>query len=81
LAARYRGSILGFLWSFLNPVLLLLVYTFVFSSLVVFTLFTEPILRSPTLIVANPNYVKKVVSPLEILPCVALGTSPPSTPS
>ncbi|MES2741851.1 MAG: ABC transporter permease [Pseudomonadota bacterium] len=28
---RYRGSIMGLLWSFLNPVLMLLVYTFVFS--------------------------------------------------
>ena len=31
LKARYRGSILGFFWSFANPLLLLLVYTFVFS--------------------------------------------------
>jgi ABC-type polysaccharide/polyol phosphate export permease len=29
--ARYRGSILGFFWSFFNPLLLLLVYTFVFT--------------------------------------------------
>ncbi len=28
---RYRGSILGVLWSFFNPVLMLAVYTFVFS--------------------------------------------------
>jgi ABC-type polysaccharide/polyol phosphate export permease len=31
LKARYRGSILGFFWSFVNPLLLLLVYTFVFT--------------------------------------------------
>ncbi|MFC2172723.1 ABC transporter permease [Acidobacteriota bacterium] len=31
LKARYRGSILGYFWSFLNPVLLLLVYSFVFT--------------------------------------------------
>ena len=31
LKARYRGSVLGFFWSFANPLLLLLVYTFVFS--------------------------------------------------
>ena len=28
---RYRGSVLGILWSFFNPVFMLLVYTFVFS--------------------------------------------------
>ncbi len=29
--ARYRGSVLGFLWSFINPLLQLLIYTFVFA--------------------------------------------------
>lgn len=28
---RYRGSVLGLLWSFFNPILMLAVYTFVFS--------------------------------------------------
>lgn len=31
LKTRYRGSVLGFLWTFLNPLLLLLVYALVFS--------------------------------------------------
>ncbi len=31
LKARYRGSVLGFFWSFVNPLMLLLVYTFVFA--------------------------------------------------
>jgi ABC-type polysaccharide/polyol phosphate export permease len=31
LKARYRGSVLGFFWSFFNPLLLLLVYSFVFA--------------------------------------------------
>jgi homopolymeric O-antigen transport system permease protein len=31
LKARYRGSVLGFLWSFVNPLLLLLTYTVVFT--------------------------------------------------
>jgi lipopolysaccharide transport system permease protein len=95
---RYRGSIMGMMWSFLNPVLMLAVYTFVFSvvfkarwsvgsdsktefalvlfaGLLVFNLFAECVNRSPTLILSNTNYVKKVVFPLEILPWVTLGTA------
>ena len=33
LKARYRGSVLGFFWSFVNPLMLLLVYSFVFSTI------------------------------------------------
>src|SRR6187431_2180564 len=33
LKARYRGSVLGFFWSFVNPLLLLSIYTFVFSTI------------------------------------------------
>ena len=92
---RYRGSLLGLLWSFLNPLFMLTVYTFVFSEvfkarwsagsesktefalvlfagLMVFNLFAECINRAPGLILSNPNYVKKVVFPLEILPFVGL---------
>ena len=92
---RYRGSALGLLWSFFNPLFMLTVYTFVFSEvfkarwsagsesktefalvlfagLIVFNLFAECINRAPGLIVSNPNYVKKVVFPLEILPFVGL---------
>ena len=95
---RYRGSVLGILWSFFNPVFMLLVYTFVFSvvfkarwsggsdsktefalilfaGLIVFNLFAECFNRAPSLILANVNYVKKVVFPLEILPWVALGSA------
>jgi len=32
LKARYRGSVLGFFWSFVNPLLLLLIYSFVFTT-------------------------------------------------
>ena len=33
LKARYRGSVLGYLWSLVNPLMLLTVYTFVFSTI------------------------------------------------
>ena len=33
LKARYRGSVLGFAWSFVNPLLLLGVYSFVFTTI------------------------------------------------
>lgn len=35
--------------------------------MIVFNLFAECINRAPALILANPNYVKKVVFPLETL--------------
>jgi lipopolysaccharide transport system permease protein len=95
---RYRGSFMGILWSFFNPVFMLVIYTFVFSvvfkarwnagsdsktefalvlfaGLIVFNLFAECFNRAPGLILANVNYVKKVVFPLEILPWVALGSA------
>lgn len=95
---RYRGSFLGLFWSFFNPLLMLAVYTFVFSvvfqarwgvgsesktefalvlfiGLIVFNLFAECFVRSPGLILANVNYVKKVIFPLEVLPFVTLGSA------
>ncbi len=35
LTARYRGSVLGFFWSFVNPLLLLIIYSVVFSVFLV----------------------------------------------
>src|SRR5687767_1846286 len=35
LKARYRGSVLGFFWSFINPLMLLLVYSFVFENILI----------------------------------------------
>jgi lipopolysaccharide transport system permease protein len=95
---RYRGSVMGILWSFFNPLLMLGVYTFVFSTvfkarwaggsdsktefalllfagMLVFGIFSECVIRAPSLILSNPNYVKKVVFPLEILPIVSLGAA------
>uniref|UniRef100_UPI00289E668C ABC transporter permease n=1 Tax=Erwinia citreus TaxID=558 RepID=UPI00289E668C len=96
--SRYRGSMLGLLWSFFTPVLMLVVYTFVFSvvfqakwsegqtsksafalvlfsGLIIFNLFSECINKAPGTIIANANYVKKVIFPLEILTWVNMGAA------
>lgn len=96
--SRYRGSILGLFWSFFQPLLMLVIYTFVFSvvfkarwnaesnstvefalvlfsGLIIFNFFSESLLKAPSLIIAHPNYVKKVIFPLEILPWVSLGAA------
>ena len=96
---RYKGSYFGMIWSFVTPLMLLAVFSFVFSvifkskwgvspdegkfqfamtifcGMTVFNIFGECISRAPTLILQYPNYVKKVVFPLEILPVAALGSS------
>ncbi|WP_245001915.1 ABC transporter permease [Cupriavidus pinatubonensis] len=46
-----------------------------FAGLLVFNMFAECLNRAPTLIVSNSNYVKRVVFPLEILPCVTVGVA------
>lgn len=46
-----------------------------FAGLITFELFSECVVRAPTTIVSIPNYVKKVVFPLEIMPLVNLGAA------
>jgi lipopolysaccharide transport system permease protein len=46
-----------------------------FAGLIIFNLFSECIGRAPGLILANVNYVKKVVFPLEVLPWVSMGSA------
>ncbi|MDM8515104.1 ABC transporter permease [Desulfobacterales bacterium HSG16] len=92
---RYKGSFIGLGWSFIHPLVMLCVYTFVFSTifksrwgilsdegtsafaftlfmgLISFHIFAEVVNAAPNLILANVNFVKKVVFPLEILPVVS----------
>lgn len=96
---RYKGSLLGVLWSFFTPVLMLIIYTFVFRvafnakwgdqygdstgnfalilfiGLIVFSLFSESVIKAPILITSNVNFVKKIIFPLEVLPVVTVGAS------
>lgn len=46
-----------------------------FAGLMIFNLFAECISRAPGLVLANINYVKKVIFPLEVLPVVVLGSA------
>ena len=46
-----------------------------FVGLIVLNLFSEVLNRAPGLILANVNYVKKVVFPVEILPVVVMGAA------
>jgi lipopolysaccharide transport system permease protein len=46
-----------------------------FAGLIVFNFFAECINRAPSLVLANANYVKKVIFPLEILPWVLVGSA------
>lgn len=95
LAARYRGSLLGVVWMLAAPLLMLLVYSFVFgvvfqakwgvdvhgqavpfplllfSGLILHAVLAEALPRAATLIRAHPNYVRKVVFPVELLPVMA----------
>lgn len=46
-----------------------------FAGMTAFAVFNECLTRSATLVVSSPNYVKKVVFPLEILPVSVLGAA------
>jgi lipopolysaccharide transport system permease protein len=46
-----------------------------FAGLIPFNLFSEVMNRAPTIVLNYPNYVKKVVFPLEILVVVIVGTA------
>ena len=48
---------------------------FLFPGLIFFTFFSECVNRAPTLVTANPNFVKKVVFPLELLVWVPIGSA------
>lgn len=88
---RYRGASFGLLWSLISPLMMLLIYTFafgtvmgarwpevesggasfsivLFAALIVHGFFAECLTRSPMLVAGQPNFVKKVVFPLDVLP-------------
>ena len=88
LRARYRGSVLGFLWSFLNPLLLMVVYVLVFSvylrvpmqnyavflftGLLPWLWFSSSLGHATSVIVGSGSLVKRILFPAEILPLVSV---------
>jgi len=81
---RYKNSILGVMWTFLNPLLQIAVYAMIFPyilkqqqpyylifvcvGLIPWSFFTTTIIQSTNTIIGNANIVKKVYFPREILP-------------
>lgn len=84
LKGRYKGSVLGFFWTFLNPLLQLCVYTLVFSvimrndieqfyfylfvALIPWIFFSSSISSGAGCIWAQQDMVKKIYFPREVLP-------------
>lgn len=88
LKARYRGSVLGFLWTFLNPLLLLGVYALVFNiylririenyagfmfvGLLPWIWFSSSLLEGTHSITSGGSLVTKVLFPSQVLPVVKI---------
>ena len=84
LRGRYKGSVLGFLWTFINPLLQLVVYTIVFSvilrsdidkfylylfvGLIPWIFFSSSLTGGASSVLASKDMVKKIYFPREILP-------------
>ena len=82
--ARYRKSVLGVFWSLLNPLLTMLVMTFVFSYLfrrqieyfpvyllsgqIVFGFFNESTTQAMSTVIRNEGIIKKIYVPKYIFP-------------
>lgn len=81
---KYKKSFFGVLWSFINPLLQLLIYAlvfpfilkikednyvmFLFSALIPWNFFATTIAQSTSVVVGNGGILKKVYFPREILP-------------
>src|SRR5205823_4911300 len=88
LSVRYKNSILGFLWTLLNPLLLMLVFSIVFQVLLpsdiphfpVFILIgilawnfcVGSVMASIHSVTGNGDLVRKVYFPREVLPIAAV---------
>ena len=90
LRGRYKGSVLGFLWTFINPLLQLMVYTMVFSvilrsgiekyylflfvALIPWIFFSSSVTGGSSCIISQKDLVKKIYFPREVLPIAHVTT-------
>ena len=81
---KYKGSLLGVLWSFINPLLQVVVYAIIFpylmrgtsehylvyliTGIIPWTFFITSVNQGMTTVRANAGIIKKVYFPREILP-------------
>ncbi len=91
LKGRYKGSALGFLWTFLNPLFQLAVYTMVFSiimrmgikdyylflfvALIPWIFFSTSLSGGASCIMTQQDMVKKIYFPREVMPIAYMTSS------
>jgi lipopolysaccharide transport system permease protein len=91
LKTRYRGSVLGFLWTLLNPLFMMLVYTlvfsvymrvptknyalFVFSGLLPWVWISSCLMQSTVAVLRDGHLLKKVSFPAQIMPLVTVAAT------
>jgi ABC-2 type transport system permease protein len=90
LKVKYTASVLGAVWSLLNPIVFLAVFTFVskmlggsinnypvflLAGLLAWNLFSVSMAQGAQSVIANANLVKKVYFPREILPLATVGVA------
>lgn len=90
LKVKYTASVLGAVWSVLNPVVFLAVFTFVskvlgnnmdnypvflLSGLLAWNVFSVSLNAGPQSLISNANLVKKVYFPREVLPLSTVGVA------
>ncbi len=91
LRGRYKGSVLGFLWTFINPLLQLVVYTIVFSvimragiekyylflfvALIPWIMFSTSVAGGCNCVLNQKDMVTKIYFPREVLPIAHVTTA------
>src|SRR5881394_1376060 len=73
---RYRQTLLGGLWAILQPLIAMLIFTFIFNrfaGLAPWTFFSTAVSQSSNSLVSNQQLVSKVYFPRVFIPLGAVG--------